>query len=69
MLLALEHPEGPAFSFLVLFVVVLAGPAIMQRARIPTGRGFQQGRGSLPLSKGCASRRGLQPSIPPDKVH
>ena len=35
ILLALERPEGAAFTFLLLFVVVLAGPAIMARARIP----------------------------------
>src|SRR4051794_40113008 len=35
MILAFERPEGAAFNFLVLFVVVLAGPAIMGRARIP----------------------------------
>lgn len=34
-MLALHMPEGAAFTFLVLFVVVLAGPAIMTRARIP----------------------------------
>ena len=33
--LALEAPGGAAFTFLVLFVVVLAGPAIMSRARVP----------------------------------
>src|SRR3954453_18594031 len=35
IILAFERPEGAAFDFLVLFVVVLAGPAIMARARIP----------------------------------
>src|SRR4051812_37910632 len=35
MILALERPEGAAFNFLVLFLVVLAGPAIMSKARIP----------------------------------
>jgi len=35
MILALQRPEGVAFNFLVLFVVVLAGPAIMSKARIP----------------------------------
>jgi Kef-type K+ transport system membrane component KefB len=35
MTLALQRPEGAAFNFLVLFLVVLAGPAIMSRARIP----------------------------------
>src|SRR5215217_3132441 len=35
MILALEPPEGVAFNFLVLFLVVLAGPAIMSKARIP----------------------------------
>ena len=34
-MLALHRPEGASFSFLVLFAVVLAGPAIMSRARIP----------------------------------
>jgi Kef-type K+ transport system membrane component KefB len=34
-MLALHMPEGAAFTFLVLFAVVLAGPAIMTRARIP----------------------------------
>src|SRR3954469_20346365 len=35
ILAALQRPEGAAFNFLVLFLVVLAGPAIMSRARIP----------------------------------
>src|SRR4051812_5218824 len=35
MILALQKPEGAALTFLVVFVVVLAGPAIMARARIP----------------------------------
>src|SRR5436190_24063338 len=34
-ILALERPGGAAFTFLVVFLVVLAGPAIMARARIP----------------------------------
>src|SRR6516225_6390035 len=35
MMLALQRPEGAAFDFLLLFVVVLAGPAIISRAKIP----------------------------------
>lgn len=35
MILALQRPQGAAFNFLVLFVVVLAGPAIMSKARVP----------------------------------
>src|SRR5262245_6416870 len=35
MILSIHAPEGAAFNFLVLFLVVLAGPAIMARARIP----------------------------------
>src|SRR4051812_39515045 len=35
MILALQRPEGAAFNFLVLFVVVLAGPAILSKARVP----------------------------------
>src|SRR3954454_13234310 len=35
MILAFERPEGAAFTFLVVFLVVLAGPAIMAKARIP----------------------------------
>jgi Na+:H+ antiporter len=35
MIAALQRPEGAAFDFLLLFLVVLAGPAIMSRARIP----------------------------------
>src|SRR4051794_11453661 len=35
MILAFERPEGAAFNFLVLFLVVLAGPAIVSKARIP----------------------------------
>src|SRR3954447_1135641 len=34
-MLAFERPEGAAFTFLVLFLVVLVGPAIMARAKIP----------------------------------
>src|SRR3954452_24037996 len=34
-ILALERPGGAAFTFLVVFLVVLAGPAIMAKARIP----------------------------------
>src|SRR3954449_1711408 len=34
-ILALHRPDGAAFSFLALFAVVLAGPAIVARARIP----------------------------------
>ena len=34
-MLAFDTPSGPAFDFLILFLVVLAGPAIMTRARIP----------------------------------
>jgi Kef-type K+ transport system membrane component KefB len=35
MILALQGPEGPGFNFLLLFLVVLAGPAILSRARVP----------------------------------
>src|SRR3954469_3844606 len=35
MILAFERPSGAAFNFLLLFLVVLVGPAIMSRARIP----------------------------------
>jgi Kef-type K+ transport system membrane component KefB len=35
MLAALHRPEGAAFDFLLLFLVVLIGPTIMSRARIP----------------------------------
>jgi Kef-type K+ transport system membrane component KefB len=35
MISALQRPEGAAFDFLLLFLVVLLGPAIMNRARIP----------------------------------
>jgi Kef-type K+ transport system membrane component KefB len=35
MISALQRPEGAAFDFLLLFLVVLVGPAIMNRARIP----------------------------------
>jgi Kef-type K+ transport system membrane component KefB len=34
-MLALQAPEGAAFDFLVLFAIVLAGPAIMAKAKIP----------------------------------
>jgi Kef-type K+ transport system membrane component KefB len=33
--LALKSPSGPAWEFLVLFVVVIVGPPLMRRARIP----------------------------------
>jgi Na+:H+ antiporter len=33
--LALEAPHGAAFDFLILFVVVLVGPALVERARVP----------------------------------
>jgi Kef-type K+ transport system membrane component KefB len=32
---ALQRPEGAAFDFLLLFLVVLVGPTVMSRARIP----------------------------------
>ena len=32
---AVEAPEGTAWEFLVLFAVVIAGPALVERARIP----------------------------------
>ena len=35
MIVALQAPEGPALEFLVLFLVVLVGPALMSRARLP----------------------------------
>lgn len=35
MTLALQAPEGAALDFLVLFAVVLGGPALVERARIP----------------------------------
>jgi Kef-type K+ transport system membrane component KefB len=35
MIGALQRPEGAAFDFLLLFLVVLVGPYIMSRARIP----------------------------------
>jgi len=33
--LALNEPHGAAFDFLILFVVVLVGPALVERARVP----------------------------------
>ena len=33
--IALKAPTGPAWEFLVLFVVVIVGPPLMRRARIP----------------------------------
>src|SRR3954447_8510643 len=35
VMFALQRPEGAAFSFMLLFLVILGGPAIMARARIP----------------------------------
>jgi Kef-type K+ transport system membrane component KefB len=35
MISALQRPEGAAFDFLLVFLVVLVGPSIMSRARIP----------------------------------
>ena len=31
----LEAPEGAAWEFLVLFLVVILGPPLVQRARVP----------------------------------
>ena len=33
--ISLQAPEGSAWEFLVLFLVVILGPPIMQRARVP----------------------------------
>jgi Kef-type K+ transport system membrane component KefB len=35
MIGALQRPEGAAFDFLLVFLVVLVGPSIMSRARVP----------------------------------
>ena len=34
-MIALEVPDGAAFDFLLLFLVVVAGPALVERARVP----------------------------------
>jgi hypothetical protein len=34
-LVALEGPSGAPFEFMVLFVAVVAGPRIIQRAKLP----------------------------------
>ena len=33
--ISLQSPTGPAWEFLVLFVVVIVGPPLMRRARVP----------------------------------
>jgi Kef-type K+ transport system membrane component KefB len=33
--LSVKSPSGPAWEFLVLFIVVIVGPPLLQRARIP----------------------------------
>ena len=33
--ISLKSPSGPAWEFLVLFIVVIVGPPLLQRARIP----------------------------------
>ena len=33
--ITLSAPEGPAWDFLVLFAVVILGPPLVQRARVP----------------------------------
>ena len=33
--ISVKSPSGPAWEFLVLFAVVIIGPPLLQRARIP----------------------------------
>ena len=35
LVLALKSPSGPAFEFLVLFLAIVAGPRIIERAKLP----------------------------------
>ncbi|MBS1884890.1 MAG: hypothetical protein JSS97_18235, partial [Actinobacteria bacterium] len=33
--ISLKSPSGPAWEFLILFLVVIVGPPLMTRARVP----------------------------------